>query len=234
MSSLGTLHLPLCSPFTHLPHGSIASFQEGAYKAVFGHIWVRKTHVFLVFQRSLCVLVSMNVNNLIQCSNNQEPEGIFNLGATSTMAPRNSIRTKTWSFEKTGFPLQFGKNGPVPKACSQSQRRYKPQTKAIWNVDNMNDIVYSLFDFSKLVDCFIYYCLVDRHAISSYCTHAHMYARLTWDPREDLTHSKHVCRYLLWVLQFGYMPYYMGLCVPCVCMSQYWHSGHFFRTFVCS
>ena len=54
-----------------------------------------------------------------------------------------------------------------------------------------------------------------------------MHAQLTWDPREALTHSKHVCKHLLSFLQFGYMLYYMGFGVPWVYMSQYWHFGHF-------
>ena len=60
-----------------------------------------------------------------------------------------------------------------------------------------------------------------------------MHARLTWDPREDLAHSKHVCKNLLWVFQFGYMPYHMGFGVPWVCMTQHWHFGHFFH-FLCA
>ena len=60
-----------------------------------------------------------------------------------------------------------------------------------------------------------------------------MHALLTCNPRKDLTHSKHVCKYLLWVLQFSYMPYYMGLGVSWVYMSQYWHLGHF-SNFLCA
>ena len=57
------------------------------------------------------------------------------------------------------------------------------------------------------------------------CTRAHMHARLTWDPREDLTHSEHVGEHLLWVLQFSHMPYHMDFGVPRVYMSQYWQLG---------
>ena len=54
-----------------------------------------------------------------------------------------------------------------------------------------------------------------------------MHALLTWDPRADLTHSKYVCKHVLWVFHCPLMPYYMGLDVSCVYMSQYWHVGHF-------
>ena len=60
-----------------------------------------------------------------------------------------------------------------------------------------------------------------------------MHARLTWDPKEDLTRSKHVYEHLLWALQVGHMPYYMGLVAVGVYMSQYWHFGPFFH-FLCA
>ena len=41
-----------------------------------------------------------------------------------------------------------------------------------------------------------------------------------------MTHSKYVSKQLLWALQFGYLPYYMGFGVPWVYMSQYWRFGH--------
>ena len=59
--------------------------------------------------------------------------------------------TKTWSFEKTTFPLTFGQYGRGAKARSQSQRRYEPGIKGIWKVENTKGIVYSFFDISKLI-----------------------------------------------------------------------------------
>ena len=41
-----------------------------------------------------------------------------------------------------------------------------------------------------------------------------------------MTHSKYVCKHILWVLQFEYMPYYMGFGVPWLYVSEYWHFGH--------
>ena len=67
------------------------------------------------------------------------------------MAPRNSMRTKTWSFEKTTFSLKSCQNGRAAKAPSQNQQRIEPQIKAIWNVETTKQMVQSLFDFSKLV-----------------------------------------------------------------------------------
>ena len=60
-----------------------------------------------------------------------------------------------------------------------------------------------------------------------------MHAPLTLDPRDDLTHSKHVHEDILWVLQFTHMPYCMGLGAPWVYMSQHWHFGPFFH-FLCA
>ena len=65
------------------------------------------------------------------------------------MAPRNSMRTKTWWFEKTTFPIKFGQNGRGAKARSRSQRQYEPRTKAISKVESTRDILHSLFEFSK-------------------------------------------------------------------------------------
>ena len=67
------------------------------------------------------------------------------------MAPRNSMRTKMWSFEKTTFPLKFGQNSRGGKPRSGSQRRYEPDTKTIWKAESMEDIVPSLFDFSNII-----------------------------------------------------------------------------------
>ena len=49
----------------------------------------------------------------------------------------------------------------------------------------------------------------------------------------DLNHSKYVSKHLLWVLQFGYMPYYMGLRVPWIYMSHLLHFGHI-SNFLCA
>ena len=65
------------------------------------------------------------------------------------MAPRNSMRTKTWSLERTTFPLTFGQNGRGAQAYSQSQWRSEPRTKAKKKVESRNNIVYSLFELSK-------------------------------------------------------------------------------------
>ena len=46
-------------------------------------------------------------------------------------------------------------------------------------------------------------------------------------PWQDLTHNKHVCKDLLWVLHFGYLAYYTGFVVPWVYMSICWHFSHF-------
>ena len=60
-----------------------------------------------------------------------KPEAFFNLGANSTMAPRNSMRSKIWSSEETTFPPKFGQNGHGAKACSRGQWRCEPQINAI-------------------------------------------------------------------------------------------------------
>ena len=100
----------------------IASFNEAAYKGPLGHIWVPKTHVCIVRKRQLCVLESMNAKNLRQCSQDQKAGTMFLSEVNSTMAPRNSMRTTTWSFVKTTFPVKIGQNGRGTKACFQSQR----------------------------------------------------------------------------------------------------------------
>ena len=72
------------------------------------------------------------------------------------MAPRNSMRTKTWSLEKTTFALKkYGLNGRGAKARSRSQGPYEPRTKAIRKVESTKDMVYGLFDFSKPIYYFI-------------------------------------------------------------------------------
>ena len=139
------------------------------------------------------------------------------------MAPRNSMRTKTWSFGKT----KFGQNGLGAKPRSRSQPRGGPQTQELWIVGAAKDIVHGLFHFPKLFYYFIVYCLVSTHAISSFCTRGHVHARWTWDPMDDWTDSKHVCKHLLSLVQFGHMPYYMGSGAPWVYMSHYWHFGPF-------
>ena len=85
--------------------------------------------------------------------------------------------------------------------------------------------MHGLFDFSKLFYYFRNYCLLNTPPISSICIRAHMHARLTWDPRGDLTHSRHVCKNLLWVPQISHMLYYMGSGALWAHMCQYWHLG---------
>ena len=80
------------------------------------------------------------------------------------MAPRNSMRFKTWSFERTTFPLKFGQNGRGAKARSRSQGPYEPRIKAICKVESRKDIVYGLFDFSKPIYYFVLYYLVGTRA----------------------------------------------------------------------
>ena len=152
--------------------------------------------------------------NLSQCSQDHTPEVIFAFRANSTMAQRNSMRTKTWLFEKTPFPLKFGQNDCGAKACSRPQRQFEPRINVIWNVEITDNILLSLCDFSALIYHVLQYCLVSMRTISAFCTQTHMHARLTWDPREVVTHSKNVREHLLWVLPFGHMPYYMGFGIP--------------------
>ena len=71
------------------------------------------------------------------------------------MAPRKLMRTKTWSFEKTTFPLRFCPNGCGAKARSRIEGRIEPRTNTIWNIETKNDVVHSLLDFSTLVYYFI-------------------------------------------------------------------------------
>ena len=66
------------------------------------------------------------------------------------MAPHKPMRAKTWSLERTTFPLKIGKNGQGAKSRSQMQGPYEPRTKAIWKVESTKDIVYGLLDFSSL------------------------------------------------------------------------------------
>ena len=79
---------------------------------------MQKTQVFIVRKCYLCVPASTNVNHVSQCSQDQKSEVILNLVANSTMPPRNSMRTKKWSFEQTTFLLKFGRNGRGAKGCS--------------------------------------------------------------------------------------------------------------------
>ena len=92
------------------------------------------------------------------------------------MALCNSMCTKTWSFEKTTFPLNLGQNGRGAKAHSRSQWRDEPRTKAMWKVESRKDIVHGLFDFSKVIFFFILYCAVSTCANFASCTRAHMHA----------------------------------------------------------
>ena len=75
--------------------------------------------------------------------------GFFRFRSLSTIAPRNSTRTKTWFFEKNIFPLIFRQNGCGAKADSRSQEPYGPCIKALWTAESTREIVYGLFDFSR-------------------------------------------------------------------------------------
>ena len=66
------------------------------------------------------------------------------------MAPQYSMRTKTWSYGRTNFPLKSGQNGRGTKARSQSQGPHEPPNKAIWNVESRRSNVYGLFVFPCL------------------------------------------------------------------------------------
>ena len=92
------------------------------------------------------------------------------------MALRNSMRTKTWLFERTTFPLKFGQNGRGAKARSRSWQQHEPPEKAILEVESRKDIVYTSFDFSKHISFFIQYCLLSTRAYSAFCTRTHMHA----------------------------------------------------------
>ena len=99
--------------------------------------------------------MSMNVKDLTQCSQDQQPEVIFFFGATSTMVSRNSMHTTTWLFEQTTFALKIDQDGRGAKARSRSQRRYEPPSKIIWELETTENIMHSLSEFSKLVYYFI-------------------------------------------------------------------------------
>ena len=89
-----------------------------------------------------------------------------------------------------------------------------PQTKAFQKKKTTHNMVRGLLHFSKRVFYFIQNCLVNTRTISSYCTRAHGHVRLTWEPRDTATHIRYIYEHLLWVFQFGYMSYFMGLKVP--------------------
>ena len=91
---------------------------------------------------------------------------------------------------------------------------------------NIGGREHGVFDFSKPTYYFLYYCLGGTRAIPAFCTRVHMHACFFWDQREHLTEGKYVWKHLLWVLPFGYVPYYPGFGVPWVYMSQYRHLGH--------
>ena len=101
---------PLSLPSIPLSLGHITSFEEAVYKGFSEHLRVQKTQVFIVRECQLSVVVSMHVKNIKQCSEDQTPKAMSNCEANSTVAPRNSMRTQTWSFERTTFPLQVWPN----------------------------------------------------------------------------------------------------------------------------
>ena len=71
------------------------------------------------------------------------------------MAPRNSMRTKTWPFKKTTFPLNFCQNGRGAKAGSQNPGTYGPRNMTKQSLESKKNIVYSMFDVSKRICYFI-------------------------------------------------------------------------------
>ena len=99
--------------------------------------------------------MSMNLKRLTKCSQDLMPKAIFNFGASSKMALRNSMRTKTWLLEKTTFPLKRGRNSCGAKAGFCSQRQIEPQSKAILHVEATNNIINSVSGLSTLVYHFI-------------------------------------------------------------------------------
>ena len=92
---------------------------------------MRKTNVFVVRKRYLCVFVSMNVNNLTHCSQHHKKKLFLILEP-----PQRWLHA-----------IQC-----IPKhAPSLSQGRYEPRAKAIWRVVSTKDIVHTLFGFSNLI-----------------------------------------------------------------------------------
>ena len=65
------------------------------------------------------------------------------------MAPHKSMRTKTWSLERTTFPVKFGQNGRCARAHSPPKGHVSLEPRQIWSVESTKGIVYGLLDFSK-------------------------------------------------------------------------------------
>ena len=131
----------------------------------------------------------MNVNNFTQCSQEQKPKTIFDFGASSTMVPCNSMRTKNMVGHKDDILSKHGQNGPGAQARAQPHWHVPSWTKAISKVETTNNILQSLSDSSKLVSYYMYHCVVSRGSILPFCTGAHMHAPLTWEPRDYVTQS---------------------------------------------
>ena len=71
------------------------------------------------------------------------------------MPPRNSMRTKTWSFERMTLTPKFGQNGGGAKGRARRQAPDEPQTKTIWKLESTKGIVYGFFYFTKPICYFI-------------------------------------------------------------------------------
>ena len=71
--------------------------------------------------------------------------------------------------------------------------------------------MHCLFDSFKLI-----YYLISQYLVSTRCifpslTHVQMHMRSLWDPRDGVTQNKYISEHLLWVIQFSYVPIYLGL-----------------------
>ena len=107
--------------------------------------------------------------------------------ANSTMAPRNSMRTKTLFSKRASFGRKLGQNGQTPEAHIRSLWGVEPRTKAICKVETTKDIVDGLVDFYNLVFYFILFRLVSTRATLPLCTRAHIQALMTRVGGDNLT-----------------------------------------------
>ena len=86
----------------------------------------------------------------------KKPEAIFVFRANSTMAPRNSMRTKTLFSKEGKFWSKIRPKWPNPRGVyNRSLWGVEPRTKAICKVETTKDIVDGLIDFYNLVFYFI-------------------------------------------------------------------------------
>ena len=98
-----------------LSRGHIILYREAGNGDVLGSLWVSQTQVVCVRKRQLCGLVSMNVNNRTQCSQDQKPQAFFVFRANSATAPRNSMRTKTLFSKEGKFWSKIRPKWPNPR-----------------------------------------------------------------------------------------------------------------------